>query len=63
MMDTFLNNATSQVQDLRLAMDNRDIHEAQTLVQSIRRAAANLGGPGPAKRGLETGGGLYCAGG
>ena len=43
MMDTFLNNAAAQGQDLRLALANRDTHQAQTLVQSIRRTAANLG--------------------
>ena len=43
MMDTFLNNAAAQVQDLRLALANRDTHQAQTLVQSIRRHRANLG--------------------
>ncbi len=43
MMDTFLNNAAAQVQDLRLALANRATHQAQTLIQSIRRTAANLG--------------------
>jgi len=43
MMETFLENTASQLQDLHLALTHGDTHQAQALVQSVRCAAANLG--------------------
>jgi PAS domain S-box-containing protein len=43
MMDTFMQNAPAQLEDLRQALMSQDTHQAKALVESVRRAAANLG--------------------
>jgi PAS domain S-box-containing protein len=55
MMETFLQNVTSQLQDLHLALEAGDTSQAQTLAQSVRSAASNLGAHAlqTAIRGLE----------
>jgi HPt (histidine-containing phosphotransfer) domain-containing protein len=43
MMETFLQNAAAQLEDLRLALQSGEIQQAEDLVRSLRNAAANLG--------------------